>query len=40
MDNDPLEWRDLADAPEHEAVKAELLRWMPKDNAPHFRGEE
>jgi arylsulfatase A-like enzyme len=32
--NDPLEWTNLASKPEHQAVKTELARWLPKENAP------
>ena len=31
--NDPLEWTNLADRPEHAELKAELARWLPKVNA-------
>ena len=32
-DNDPLEWTNLADRPEHAAVRKELARWLPEKNA-------
>jgi len=31
---DPLEWSNLADKPEYAAVKADLARWLPKENVP------
>ncbi|HVX61304.1 MAG TPA: sulfatase [Pirellulales bacterium] len=31
-DADPYEWKNLAAAAEHEQVKAELARWLPKVN--------
>ncbi len=31
---DPLEWTNLAQRPEHAAVKADLTRWLPKLNVP------
>ena len=31
---DPHEWTNLADKPEHAAVKAELAKWLPADAAP------
>jgi arylsulfatase A-like enzyme len=34
---DPLEWTNLADKPEHAAVKSELAQWLPKTNAPPRR---
>lgn len=33
-ENDPLEWHNLADNPEHQHVKKELSRWLPELNAP------
>ena len=31
--NDPLEWTNLADRPEHAELKTELARWLPEANA-------
>ena len=31
---DPNEWTNVAEAPEHIAVKRELAQWLPPDNAP------
>lgn len=39
MQNDPNQWRNLASLPEFVTTKKELARWLPKSNAPHFRGE-
>ena len=36
---DPLEWINLANKPEHASVKADLARWLPKENAPAKREE-
>jgi arylsulfatase A-like enzyme len=33
-DNDPGEWRNLATDPNYGAVKAELARWLPAEDAP------
>lgn len=32
--NDPNEWTNLADRPEHESLKRELAHYMPKNSAP------
>jgi arylsulfatase A-like enzyme len=39
MQEDPNQWRNLADSPTHRGVKKELQDWMPKTNAAHFQGE-
>jgi len=39
MATDPHQWKNLAKDPSHDAVKAELMGWLPKANATHFRGE-
>ncbi|MGQ9822458.1 MAG: sulfatase [Thermogutta sp.] len=31
-DNDPWEWTNLADRPEYREVKAELAKWLPREN--------
>ena len=36
---DPLEWTNLAGKPEHAGVKADLARWLPKENAPGSGGK-
>ena len=36
---DPFQWYNLASEPDHAATKKELKPWLPKSNAPHFRGE-
>jgi len=33
-DNDPLEWKNLADAPEYADIKNDLAKWLPRTNAP------
>ena len=33
---DPLQRKNLADDPAHASAKAELKKWLPKKNAPHF----
>jgi arylsulfatase A-like enzyme len=41
--NDPLEWTNLADRPEHEAVRKELARWLPDrdaENTPVGKGRK
>lgn len=37
-ENDPNQWTNLANDPRHAAAKAELATWLPKKNAPHYRG--
>ena len=39
MATDPQQWHNLANHPEHAAVKGKLKQRLPKTNAPHFRGE-
>ena len=39
MAADPLQWNNLATAPDHAAVTEKMKQWLPKSNAPHFRGE-
>jgi arylsulfatase A-like enzyme len=39
MQEDPNQWRNLAESPTHSAVKQELIEWLPKTNAEHFRSE-
>jgi len=31
---DPLEWTNLAKDPQFESVKADLAKWLPKENTP------
>ncbi len=31
--NDPNDWRNIADRPDHAALKRELAEWMPKSSA-------
>jgi arylsulfatase A-like enzyme len=33
-DSDPLEWKNLAEDPQFAQAKAELIKWLPKKNAP------
>ncbi|MFA6174145.1 MAG: sulfatase [Kiritimatiellales bacterium] len=33
-DRDPLEWNNLAQNPEYAPVKADLAKWLPKENKP------
>jgi choline-sulfatase len=33
-DNDPLEWKNLAAAPQYADIKNDLAKWLPKTNAP------
>jgi arylsulfatase A-like enzyme len=35
---DPYEWTNLAARAEYAATKAELSKWLPKDNAPAVPG--
>ena len=37
---DPLQRKNVADDTAHASAKAELKKWLPKKNAPHFRGNE
>ena len=37
---DPLQRKNLADIPAYESAKAELKKWLPKKNAPHYRGNQ
>ncbi|MEM7477689.1 MAG: sulfatase-like hydrolase/transferase [Planctomycetota bacterium] len=37
---DPHQWKNLADDARFEATKAELKKWLPKTNAPHYRGDK
>jgi hypothetical protein len=32
----PVQRKNLADDPAHASAKAELKKWLPKKNAPHF----
>ena len=32
---DPHEWHNIADKPEHAEVKAQLARWLPTSDAPN-----
>lgn len=34
---DPLEWTNLAGKPEHAGTKADLAKWLPKENVPARR---
>ena len=36
---DPNEWKNLAADPRHAAVKAELARWLPAEDAPSLKEE-
>jgi len=36
VEADPLQRKNLADAPAHALTRAELKKWLPKKNAPHF----
>jgi arylsulfatase A-like enzyme len=37
--NDELEWTNLAGDPKYAEVKKELIRWLPKENAPEVTGQ-
>ena len=37
VSRDPHQWRNLASDPLHAVTKAELRKWLPARNAPHFR---
>ncbi len=39
METDPNEWTNLADRPQHAAVKGGLARWLPKTDAPSAPGK-
>lgn len=39
MREDPNQWHNLADVPTYHAAKQELVGWLPKTNAEHFRAE-
>lgn len=34
-DVDPMEWNNLADQPQHAELKAQLGKWMPKEEVPN-----
>ena len=36
---DPLQRKNLANDPTHAPTKTELIKWLPKTNAEHFRSE-
>ncbi|PHR86462.1 MAG: iduronate-2-sulfatase [Blastopirellula sp.] len=38
-DEDPNQWKNLAEEPGYEKVKQELKKWLPKTNAEHFRSD-
>jgi hypothetical protein len=38
-DNDELEWTNLAGDPKYAEVKKELIRRLPKENAPGVTGQ-
>ena len=40
VSNDPHQWTNLAARPNYTKVKQRLKKWLPKTNAPHFRGLE
>ena len=40
MSRDPNQWTNLAASPAHAEIKQRLKEWLPKTNAPHFRGFE
>ncbi|MFT5469182.1 MAG: choline-sulfatase [Verrucomicrobiales bacterium] len=40
MEKDPNEWTNLAENPENTAVKADLARWIPADNARPAEGSK
>lgn len=35
---DPQQWRNLAGLSEYDAVRRTLKKWLPEQNAPHYRG--
>ncbi|MFT5131486.1 MAG: arylsulfatase A-like enzyme [Rhodothermales bacterium] len=37
--NDPDEFRNLAKAPAHKAIRDQLAQWLPKDAAPEFKAQ-
>lgn len=37
--NDPNGYKNLANDPAYDSVKAELKKWLPTTNAPHFRSD-
>ena len=39
-DTDPMEYANLADLAEHEAVKQKLSAWLPKENVPNAPTEK
>ena len=40
VEADPLQRKNLADDARLSGTKADLRKWLPKSNAPHFRGNE
>ncbi|NOX54716.1 MAG: sulfatase [Planctomycetes bacterium] len=36
---DPMEWTNLAGNPKYASVKADLVRWLPRENAPDAKRE-
>jgi arylsulfatase A-like enzyme len=39
QEKDPLEWTNLAKDPQFDAVKAELAKWLPKENVQELSGD-
>ena len=39
MAEDPNQWQNLAGDPKYDDVKADLRKWLPESNAPHFRAK-
>jgi hypothetical protein len=33
--DDPMEWRNLAEKPEHSQLKRDMARWMPDEEVPN-----
>jgi len=40
MTSDPHQWKNLAESPGLTGTKTELREWIPKKNAPHYRGSK
>ncbi len=40
MTDDPHQWKNVAGNGEFSAARSQLRKWLPKKNAPHYRGSK